>query len=206
MSETSPQHIPVVQKLKNVWITDAEADRITIFCDGEKETFFLEAETEGSDSVPAPEQMREQLADVELTDELVSAVVLKTDKFTGRVLSANENGIEIEGRGRIPLAEDYKGYRLYRELTMCTFADLTFGYANADFIQENGEICGILLAREANMEDIRVLIKTSDYCGYFAYRSNTDGKQRFPVAIRKWGKYTGRIVSQRRQDYHRHGQ
>ena len=95
---------PVVQKLKNVWITDAEADRITIFCDGEKETFFLEAETEGSDSVPAPEQMREQLADVELTDELVSAVALKTDKFTGRVLSANENGIEIEGRGRIPLA------------------------------------------------------------------------------------------------------
>ena len=163
MLETSSQHIPVVQKLKNVWITDAEADRITIFCDGEKETFFLEAETEGSDSVPAPEQMREQLADVELTDELVSAVVLKTDKFTGRVLSANENGIEIEGRGRIPLAEDYKGYRLYRELTMCTFADLTFGYANADFIQENGEICGILLAREANMEDIRVLIKASDY-------------------------------------------
>ena len=163
MLETSPQHIPAVQKLKNVWITDAEADRITIFCDGEKETFFLEAETEGSDSVPAPEQMREQLADVELTDELVSAVVLKTDKFTGRVLSANENGIEIEGRGRIPLAEDYKGYRLYRELTMCTFADLTFGYANADFIQENGEICGILLAREANMEDIRVLIKASDY-------------------------------------------
>ena len=46
---------------------------------------------------------------------------------------------------------------------MCTFADLTFGYANADFVRENGVICGILLARETNMEDIRVLIKTSDY-------------------------------------------
>ena len=79
------------------------------------------------------------------------------------MLSADENGIEIEGMGRIPLAEDYKGYRLYRELTMCTFADLTFGYANADFVRENGVICGILLARETNMEDIRVLIKTSDY-------------------------------------------
>ena len=163
MPETSPQHIPVVQKLKNVWITDAEADRITFFRDGEKETFFLAAETEGLDPFLAPEQMREQLADVELTDEQVSAVILKTDKFTGRVLSADENGIEIEGRGRIPLAEDYKGYRLYRELTMCTFADLTFGYANADFVRENGVICGILLARETNMEDIRVLIKTSDY-------------------------------------------
>lgn len=163
MPETSPQHIPVVQKLKNVWITDAEADRITIFRDGEKETFFLAAETEGLDPFLAPEQMREQLADVELTDEQVSAVILKTDKFTGRVLSADANGIEIEGMGRIPLAEDYKGYRLYRELTMCTFADLTFGYANADFVRENGVICGILLARETNMEDIRVLIKTSDY-------------------------------------------
>lgn len=163
MPETSPQHIPVVQKLKNVWITDAEADRITFFRDGEKETFFLAAETEGLDPFLAPEQMREQLADVELTDEQVSAVILKTDKFTGRVLSADANGIEIEGMGRIPLAEDYKGYRLYRELTMCTFADLTFGYANADFVRENGVICGILLARETNMEDIRVLIKTSDY-------------------------------------------
>ena len=163
MPETSPQHIPVVQKLKNVWITEAEADRITFFRDGEKETFFLAAETEGLDPFLAPEQMREQLADVELTDEQVSAVILKTDKFTGRVLSADENGIEIEGMGRIPLAEDYKGYRLYRELTMCTFADLTFGYANADFVRENGVICGILLARETNMEDIRVLIKTSDY-------------------------------------------
>ena len=163
MPETSPQHIPVVQKLKNVWITEAEADRITIFRDGEKETFFLAAETEGLDPFLAPEQMREQLADVELTDEQVSAVILKTDKFTGRVLSADENGIEIEGMGRIPLAEDYKGYRLYRELNMCTFADLTFGYANADFVRENGVICGILLARETNMEDIRVLIKTSDY-------------------------------------------
>lgn len=163
MPETSPQHIPVVQKLKNVWITDSEADRITFFRDGEKETFFLAAETEGLDPFLAPEQMREQLADVELTDEQVSAVILKTDKFTGRVLSADENGIEIEGMGRIPLAEDYKGYRLYRELTMCTFADLTFGYANADFVRENGVICGVLLARETNMEDIRVLIKTSDY-------------------------------------------
>ena len=159
--EPSPQHIPVVKELKNVWVTEAEADRITIFCDGERENYDLA--TEDADALPAPEEMREQLADVIITDNLVSAVTLKTDKFTGRVLSADASGIEIEGRGRIPLAEDYKGYRLYRELTMCTISDLTFGYTNADFIWEDGEICGILLAREENMEDIRVLIKASDY-------------------------------------------
>ena len=93
----------------------------------------------------------------------MSAVTLKTEIFTGRVLSADADGIEIEGRGKIPLASDYKGYRLYRELAMCTIADLRFGYADADFIRENGEICGILLAREENMKRIRVLIRTSDF-------------------------------------------
>ena len=161
--ETLPQHVPVVRELKNVWITEAEAGRITVFCEGERETFEIHAEAGEQGKIPTPEQMREQLADVELTDDQVSAVTLKTEIFTGRVLSADVDGIEIEGRGRIPLAPDYKGYRLYRELAMCTIADLRFGYMDADFIREDGMICGILLAREENMERIRVLIKTSDF-------------------------------------------
>ena len=161
--ETVPEHIPEVRELKNVWIMEAKDDLITIFCDGERETYFLSAESDSTGSLPTPEQMREQLADVELTDELVTAVILKTEIFTGRVLSADVDGIEIDGRGRIPLSPDYKGYRLYRELTMCTIADLRFGYMDADFIWENGEICGILLAREEAMDKIRVLLKTSDF-------------------------------------------
>ena len=142
---------------------EAKDNQITIFCEGERETYFLSAESDSTGPLPTPEQMREQLADVELTDELVTDVTLKTEIFTGRVLSADADGIEIEGRGRIPLAPDYKGYRLYRELTMCTIADLRFGYMDADFIRENGEICGILLAREETMDRIRVLLKTSDF-------------------------------------------
>lgn len=161
--ETEPQQIPVVRELKNVWITEAQADRITVFCEGNRETFVMDAEAKGTDSLPPAEQMREQLADVKLKDGQVTAVTVKTDKITGRVLSADAEGIEIEGMGKIPLAVDYKGYRLYRELTMCTTADLLFGYAGADFVRENGEICGILLAREETMENIRVLLKTSKF-------------------------------------------
>lgn len=102
--EALPQHIPVVRELKNVWITEAEAGQITLFCDGVRETYDLDTEANEAGRLPTPDQMREQLADVELTDDLVSAVILKTEKFTGRVLSADESGIEIEGRGRIPLA------------------------------------------------------------------------------------------------------
>ena len=32
---------------------------------------------------------------------------------------------------------------------------------------EGGEVCGILMAKEAAMEYIRVLLKTSDYGGIF---------------------------------------
>ena len=46
---------------------------------------------------------------------------------------------------------------------MCTTEDLRFGYMDADFIRENDEICGILLAREDNIDKILVLFKTSDF-------------------------------------------
>lgn len=162
-TETTPQHIPVVRELKNVWITESEDNRITVFCEGERLTFPVDTDSGDRGALQAPELMREQLADVELTDDQVTAVVLKEDKITGKVLSADADGIEIEGMGRIPLAEDYKGYRLYRELAMCTIADLPFGYNAADFVRENGKICGILLAREEAMDNIRVLLKSSDF-------------------------------------------
>lgn len=161
--ESVPQHIPIVKTLKNVWISEAADQQITIFMDGEKQTFSIETDILEKKKISAEGQIREQLADIELTDGRITDVLLKKDKITGKVLSVDTNGIEIEGMGRIPVSPDYKGYRLYRELSMCTTADLTFGDSNADFVIENGNICGILMVREQNMENIRVLLKTSDY-------------------------------------------
>ena len=42
--EALPQHIPVVRELKNVWIMEAEAGQITLFCDGVRETYDLDTE------------------------------------------------------------------------------------------------------------------------------------------------------------------
>ena len=77
--EALPQHIPVVRELKNVWITEAEAGQITLFCDGVRETYDLDTEANEAGRLPTPDQMREQLADVELTDDLVRVVTLKTE-------------------------------------------------------------------------------------------------------------------------------
>lgn len=109
------------------------------------------------------ESVREQVADIVLTDGQVTGITLKKEKINGRVLGADESGIEIEGFGKLSLAEDYKGYRLYDSLEMCTAKDLLFGYSFTDFCVENGEICGILMVKEEAMEYIRVLLKASDY-------------------------------------------
>ena len=189
---TSQPHVPVVQLLKNVWILEENEDGLLIFHDGQREQYPYGVEPGDAiwkDSVPDSTDgtqelyryegtVREQVADVELTDGAVTSVRLKTEKISGRILGADDSGVEVEGYGRLPLASDYRGYRLYGSLQMCTARELHFGYGNADLCLENGEVCGILMVREEVMENIRVLLKTSDYGGIFHQQlvmsSNTD--------------------------------
>lgn len=166
-------HVPVVQVLHNVWIMEEDENGILIFCDGERENYPWGAasktaengtgEAEEQELYHPEKNVREQLADVTLTDEKVTEIVVKSEKINGRILSADENYLEVEGYGRLPLAEDYRGYRLYDSLQMCTARDIYFGYSFTDLCIEDGEICGILMVKEEAMEYIRVLIKASDY-------------------------------------------
>lgn len=158
-------HIPVVETIHNIWIMEQDENGILVFCDGERKNFGWAA-INGEETAYRPDEpVREQLADVTLTDGLVTKILLKKEKINGRILSVDEEGIEVEGYGKIPLAADCRGYRLYDSLEMCTARDIRIGYAFTDLCLENGEICGILLAREEAMEYIRVLVKATDYTG-----------------------------------------
>ncbi len=145
---------PVIEVYENVWILGKSEDELLLFLEGETVRLAIEEQL----SVPT-----EQLGDVTRTDGVVTDVRVKNEKITGKVLSADATYIELEGYGRLPLADDYKGYRIYNRLSMCTIKDLTFGYPFADFVMEEGEICGVLLAREETMENIRVLVMSADY-------------------------------------------
>lgn len=157
------EHIPVVELLKNVWVMEADENGIMIFRDGQEEQYTYGSVTEGVAAYRPQEDVREQLADIVLTDGAVTDIRPKTEKINGRILSADNTYVEVEGYGRLPLSEDYKGYRIYNTLAMCTGRDLWIGYDFADLVMENGEICGLLMAKEESMEYIRVLVKSSDY-------------------------------------------
>lgn len=174
-SQPSQPHIPVVETVYNVWIMEEDENGILIFRDGVRESYPWGTTTEQTEEETADEPetyrpdaaVREQVADVTLTDGKVSDIVLKSEKINGRILSADDSFIEVEGYGKLPLSENYKGYRLYDSLQMCTVKDICFGYSFTDLCIENGEICGILMVKEEAMEYIRVLIKASDYSGIF---------------------------------------
>lgn len=165
---TPEPHIPVVQLFANVWIMEVDEEGLLLFRDGEQERYPWGAVT-GEDGQEQPYRadntVREQVADVELTDGEVTAVAAKTDKINGKILRAEEGAVELEGYGWLPLAADYKGYRLFDRLEMCTVNDLYFGYDFTDFCIDEGEICGVLMAKEEAMEYIRVLVKAPDYSG-----------------------------------------
>ncbi len=159
---TPTPHVPVVERFANVWIMEADGEGIRIFRDGIPESYPWGTDPEGGALEP-DSSLREQVADIVLTDGAVTRVDAKTEKINGKILSADQDGIEVEGYGRIPLAEGYRGYRLFDSLEMCTAADLCFGYDFTDLCLEEGEICGILMVKEEVMEYIRVLLKNSDY-------------------------------------------
>ncbi|MCD7836253.1 MAG: SpoIID/LytB domain-containing protein [Lachnospiraceae bacterium] len=168
-SENMPEErTPVVREAANVWIMGADSSGITVFEDGERKSYIYDDEYAAElDCGDMGELLRDRLADIELADDKVTDIYIKTDKINGKLLSAASDGIEFEELGIIPLADDYKGYRTYGSPEMCTLDDLAYGYNFADFIVEDGKICGFFIAREEAMEDIRVLIKTSDYSGIY---------------------------------------
>ncbi len=197
-------HIPVMEELENIWIIEADSDNLLVFQNGEEKTYPYSIQTKVTDASNSdakqsasdmenltPEQIREQIADLVVTDGVVTELKIKNEKINGRILSADATGVELEGYGRIPLKENYKGYRIYKSLAMCTVSDLCFGYNFADFVIEDGKICGILIAKEEAMEYIRVLIKGADFAGTVHQQLEITADTNFTI---QYGSYDNRIT------------
>ncbi|MCM1187823.1 MAG: SpoIID/LytB domain-containing protein [bacterium] len=190
-SAVLPPHIPVTEILHNVWILEESEEGIRIFYGGETRDCPWKTaadESGGEEAAYRPEEpVREQLADVTLTDGEITDIYLKKQKINGRILSAGDGWIEVEEYGRLPLAEDYAGYRLYGSLQTCTVRDIRFGYSFTDLCVEDGEICGVLLVKEEAMQNIRVLIKAADYSGIFHAQPAVTADTGFAVVYGSFG-------------------
>lgn len=171
---------PVVKELKNVWIEDVGIAELKFFYGGNTFTY------RGTQEVIRQEN-GQQLADLTLEDDIITTVHKKTDRLHGKVLSVGEEYVEVEGYGKLGLSKDYRGYRIYDTLRMVTKEDLRIGYDLADFVLEDGCVCGILLARQEDMEAIRVLIRTDGYEQIYHSHLEITGSTDYTVCYVKEG-------------------
>lgn len=175
--------IPVVEVFSNIWIIGSDDTGLVIYHDGKEERYELE---QGCDR----EQPGGNVADITLTDGKITDIQIKSEKINGRIMSVDDTSVEVEGYGVLPLSKDYRGYRIYNRLSMCSSGDLSIGYDFADLVLEDGEVCGILIVKEESMEYIRVLLKTADYAGLLHEEVVFTGDSPFTVS---YGSYDNPI-------------
>ena len=133
---------------------------------------------------------REQVADLQFVLGDLQHLVLKTEKITGKVLKISSDEVEIEGVGIYPLSENIQYYRLYDRMENVGRSEILLGYDFTDFVLEDGQVQAALLVKDEKMENIRVLIKNSNFESYYheevTGRANVDmelicGEEKFEI-------------------------
>lgn len=140
--------------LKNVWVEKSKDDTLEI---------FTEAGTIELTKVRLGEAISEVVADISFSRGEVCNVALKKDLIHGKVLSLKKEGVEIEGYGLVKYDDDFAIYKTYGELSMGKTRDLVVGYDLAEFVVGDGKLCAALVRKTPDMQNIRVLIKSSGF-------------------------------------------
>jgi len=137
---------------KNVWIESGTKTTLKVYAYGAYREFNVSELSEDIKGV---------LADINISNKKVTSVDIKTDTIKGKVLSVTNDFVEIDGYGKVPLEKDYKIYNTYNGFSIKTYTDIVVGYSLQDFIVAEGEICGAIISKPLNADNIRVLIKTN---------------------------------------------
>ena len=145
--------------LFNVWIVENTEDEFIYFYKNYRVTTTKHVILESLE--------REQVADLQFGLGDLQHLVLKTEKITGKVLKISSEEVEIEGVGVYPLSENIQYYRLYDRMENVGRNEVPLGYDFTDFVVEEGEVQAGLLVKDEKMENIRVLIKNSNFDSYY---------------------------------------
>lgn len=151
-------HVQEEAVISNVWLTDNTQEEILCFY---KNYQVLLEKNEFENEV------REQVADIYFSKGNIRDIHIKNEKITGKVLAISSDMAEIEGEGSYPLSDNIQYYRLYDRLENVGRSEVPLGYDFTDFVVEDGKIQAALLVRDEKMDHIRVLIKNTNFEGYF---------------------------------------
>lgn len=143
---------------KNIWVKSCVDNVLETNIYGADRTFYIKGVSQNINSV---------LADINLTGGKVTQINIKTDEVAGKVLAVTADYIEIEGYGKIPLDKDFMIYDINNGFSVKTYEDIVVGYSLQNFIVAQGSICGAVISRPLNVDNIRVIIKNTGFSDIF---------------------------------------
>lgn len=147
-------------QIPNVWLMKQGEESLTVFFNGYEKTFSL--------SGPLEEKITEKVGDITVQDGIVSKVSVKPDAINGRVLVTGRDYIELAEYGKKKLSGDFKIYCTYDgEVSMEVPRSILVGYRNTDFVIVGEEICAAIIKEPIKAENIRVVLKTDGFQGYY---------------------------------------
>ncbi len=145
--------------LHNVWIEKGEGVQLNIFTNDIEKSLSAKAKLS--------QNIEKVIGDITIEGGKVVKILQKPDIIQGKVLQTGEDFIEIEGYGKVPLDEEYKIYRVYGKLSMEPTTSILVGYENTDFVVSSGRISAALITQSIKAQNIRVLLRTNGYQGYY---------------------------------------
>ena len=161
--------------LYNVWVKEGKGKKLTALINGGWYELELKKKLDKG--------LKEQIVDLEVKAGEVQQIILKGDTIKGKVLAVKEDTIEIEGYGELPLGRGYKVYQTFSTVVEREEEEVLVGMEEAEFVVADGEVCATLIHKPADVENIRVLIKSNGYKSDYHSSVTLTGTTAYTVTI-----------------------
>lgn len=142
---------------ENLWLSSFDPDTLTVTAQTENGSVML--------AVTSPLTIPEGgiLADVWMTEDVATRILLKPDIVSARVLSIQDTSMELEQYGQVSLGEYVRVLDLRSsEASYLPLSSVPLG-ASLDFVVADQKLEAVLIRQDWNTDTIRVLLKTTDF-------------------------------------------
>ncbi|MBQ4284376.1 MAG: SpoIID/LytB domain-containing protein [Lachnospira sp.] len=159
---------------KNIWVKYTTDNKIYTNIYGVDREFDVEG---------LERHVSKVLSDVKIVKGQVKNVDIKTDTISGKVLSATSQYIEIEGYGKVDLDEDFMIYDISDDFKVSDYQNIILGYSLQDFVVANGMVCGAVINKSLEVDNVRVLIKNTGYKSIFHENVSVTSDKPYEVKV-----------------------
>lgn len=141
--------------LPNVFVTSMDKNIEFLYTMG---TFSVPLDTE--------EKIENTVCDLYFQSGKITRIQKKEDTIEGKLLTLDDQKIEIEGYGVIDRAENLPVYKTFGTVEEKTLSDIVLGNMNISYIVADKCVSAILLKEPAEIKTVRVLLLGQDQTPY----------------------------------------